>query len=98
MSTRIVLSPSCIRETMAIIIVSGGGHGDEMFRQFRPLYKGTLTANANVIRDRGNLQRLTEDGPLAEVDWETVYAPAPSGYSDSPAYQQSQPTHTNNHN
>ncbi len=77
---------------MAIIIVSGGGHGDEMFRHFRPLYKGTLTANANVNRERGNLQRFTEDGPLAEVDWETVYAPAPSGYSDSPAYQPSQST------
>ena len=47
MSTRIVLPLSCIEETMAIIIVSGGGQGDGMFRHFRPLYKGTLTANVN---------------------------------------------------
>src|SRR5260370_16973139 len=47
MSTRIVIPRSCIEETMAIIIVSGGGQGDGMFPHFRPLYKGTLTANVN---------------------------------------------------
>ncbi len=73
---------------MAIIIVSGGGHGDEMFRHFRPLYKGTLTANANVNRERGNSQRFTEDGPLAEVERGT------------PRHQVAIPIppHTNHHN
>jgi N-ethylmaleimide reductase len=89
--------------------------GDGMFRHFRPLYKGTLIANVNMNRERGNrliaegladliafgrpyianpdlVQRFTEDAPLAEVDWETVYAPGRRGYSDYPAYQPSQST------
>jgi N-ethylmaleimide reductase len=83
-----------------------------MFRHFRPLYKGTLIANVNMDRERGNrliaagladliafgrsyianpdlVQRFTEGAPLAEVDWETVYASGPHGYSDYPAYEPS---------
>ncbi|MGC1782295.1 MAG: alkene reductase [Acidobacteriaceae bacterium] len=88
---------------------------DGMFRHFRPLYKGTLIANVNMDRERGNrliaegfadliafgrpyianpdlVQRFTEDAPLAEVDWETVYASGPRGYSDYPTYRPSHPT------
>jgi N-ethylmaleimide reductase len=36
------------------------------------------------------VQRFTEDAPLAEVDWETVYGSGERGYSDYPAYQLSQ--------
>jgi len=32
---------------------------------------------------------LAENAPLAEVDWETVYASGPRGYSDYPSYQPS---------
>jgi N-ethylmaleimide reductase len=83
---------------------------DGMFRHFRPLYKGTLIANVNMHRERGNrliaegladliafgrpyianpdlVKRFTADAPLAEVDWETVYASGPHGYSDYAAYQ-----------
>ena len=38
--------------------------GDGMFRHFRPLYKGTLIANVNMDRERGN--RLIADG-LADL-------------------------------
>ena len=36
------------------------------------------------------VQRFAENAPLAEVDWETVYASGPHGYSDYPSYQPSQ--------
>ena len=88
---------------------------DGMFRHFRPIYKGTLIANVNMHRERGNrliaegladliafgrpyianpdlVQRFAARAPLAEVDWETVYASGAHGYSDYPAHQPSQPT------
>jgi N-ethylmaleimide reductase len=88
---------------------------DGMFRHFRPIYKGTLIANVNMHRERGNrliaegladliafgrpyianpdlVQRFAAGAPLAEVDWETVYASGSHGYSDYPTYQPSQPT------
>jgi N-ethylmaleimide reductase len=88
---------------------------DGMFRHFRPLYKGTLIANVNMDRERGNrlvaegladliafgrpyianpdlVQRFTDRAPLAEVDWETVYASGPRGYSDYPIYEPSHVT------
>ena len=40
-------------------------------------------ANPDLVR------RFAENAPLAEVDWETVYASGPRGYSDYPAYQPS---------
>src|SRR3984957_7249506 len=87
---------------------------DGMFRHFRPLYKGTLIANVNMNRERGNrliaegladliafgrpyianpdlVKRFTANAPLAEVDWETVYASGPHGYSDYATYQPTQP-------
>ena len=33
------------------------------------------------------VHRFAENAPLAEVDWETVYASGPHGYSDYPTYQ-----------
>jgi N-ethylmaleimide reductase len=36
------------------------------------------------------VQRFAENAPLAEVDWETVYASGPHGYSDYPTYQSPQ--------
>jgi N-ethylmaleimide reductase len=89
--------------------------GDGMFRHFRTVYKGTLIANVNMNRERGNrliaegladliafgrpyianpdlVHRFAAGAPLAEVDWETVYASGPHGYSDYPIYQASQPT------
>ena len=86
--------------------------GDGMFRHFRPFFKGTLIANVNMDRERGNrliregladlvafgrpyianpdlVQRLKENSPLAEVDWETVYGSGSRGYSDYPTYQPS---------
>jgi N-ethylmaleimide reductase len=89
--------------------------GDGMFRHFRPIYKGTLIANVNMHRERGNrliaegladliafgrpyianpdlVQRFAAGAPLAEVDWETVYASGSHGYSDYPSYQTSQAT------
>ena len=36
------------------------------------------------------VQRFADDAPLAEVDWETVYASGQHGYSDYPTYQSSQ--------
>jgi N-ethylmaleimide reductase len=36
------------------------------------------------------VQRFAENAPLAEVDWETVYAAGPRGYSDYPTYQSSE--------
>ncbi|HWO28699.1 MAG TPA: alkene reductase [Candidatus Acidoferrum sp.] len=88
---------------------------DGMFRHFRPIYKGTLIANVNMNRERGNrliaegfadlvafgrpyianpdlVHRFAAGAPLAEVDWETVYASGSHGYSDYPSYQPSQPT------
>jgi N-ethylmaleimide reductase len=44
----------------------------------------TYIANPDLVR------RFAENAPLAEVDWETVYASGPHGYSDYPTYQQSQ--------
>ena len=38
------------------------------------------------------VQRFAAGAPLAEVDWETVYASGAHGYSDYPAHQLSQPT------
>ena len=35
------------------------------------------------------VQRFADNAPLAEVDWETVYASGPHGYSDYPTYQSS---------
>ena len=35
------------------------------------------------------VQRFADNTPLAEVDWETVYASGPHGYSDYPTYQSS---------
>jgi N-ethylmaleimide reductase len=87
---------------------------DGMFRHFRPTYKGTLIANVNMNRERGNrliaegladliafgrpyianpdlVQRFAAGAPLAEVDWETVYASGPSGYTDYPTYPPSPP-------
>ncbi len=40
------------------------------------------------------VQRFAENAPLAEVDWETVYASGPRGYSDYPTYQSSQDSPT----
>jgi N-ethylmaleimide reductase len=37
------------------------------------------------------VQRFAENAPLAEVDWETVYASGSHGYSDYPTYQPSEP-------
>ena len=88
---------------------------DGMFRHFRPFYKGTLIANVNMDRERGNrlvaerladliafgrpyianpdlVQRFTDRAPLAEVDWKTVYASGPHGYSDYPTYEPSHAT------
>jgi N-ethylmaleimide reductase len=36
------------------------------------------------------VQRFAEGAPLAEVDWETVYASGPHGYSDYPTHQSPQ--------
>jgi N-ethylmaleimide reductase len=36
------------------------------------------------------VQRFAENAPLAEVDWETVYASGPHGYCDYPTYQPSE--------
>ncbi|HET6217905.1 MAG TPA: alkene reductase, partial [Acidobacteriaceae bacterium] len=36
------------------------------------------------------VQRFADNSPLAEVDWETVYASGPHGYSDYPTYQSSE--------
>jgi N-ethylmaleimide reductase len=36
------------------------------------------------------VQRFADNTPLAEVDWETVYASGPHGYSDYPAYESSE--------
>jgi N-ethylmaleimide reductase len=33
------------------------------------------------------VQRFSQSAPLAEIDWETVYASGPRGYSDYPTYQ-----------
>jgi N-ethylmaleimide reductase len=86
---------------------------DGMFRHFRRLYEGTLIANANMNRERGNrliaegladlvafgrpyianpdlVQRFAENASLAEVDWETVYASGPRGYSDYPTFLSSE--------
>jgi N-ethylmaleimide reductase len=41
-------------------------------------------ANPDLVR------RFAENAPLAEVDWETVYAAGPHGYSDYPTYQSSE--------
>ncbi|HEY2012550.1 MAG TPA: alkene reductase [Bryobacteraceae bacterium] len=83
---------------------------DGMFQYFRPLFKGTLIANVNMDRERGNrligegladliafgrpfianpdlVERFLQNAPLAEIDWETVYASGPRGYSDYPTYQ-----------
>jgi N-ethylmaleimide reductase len=38
------------------------------------------------------VQRFAAGAPLAEVDWETVYASGSHGYTDYPSYQPSQPT------
>jgi N-ethylmaleimide reductase len=38
-------------------------------------------ANPDLVR------RFAENAPLAEVDWETVYASGPHGYSDYTTYQ-----------
>jgi N-ethylmaleimide reductase len=87
---------------------------DGMFRHFRPIYKGTLIANVNMNRERGNrliaegladliafgrsyianpdlVERFAAGAPLAEVDWETVYASGPRGYTDYPTYPPSPP-------
>jgi N-ethylmaleimide reductase len=87
---------------------------DGMFRHFRPIYKGTLIANVNMNRERGNrliakgladliafgrpyianpdlVQRFAAGAPLAEVDWETVYASGLRGYTDYPTYPPSPP-------
>src|SRR3984957_3117143 len=84
--------------------------GDGMFRHFRPIFRGTLIANANMNAERGNrlvregvadmvafgrpyianpdlVERLASGAPLAEVDWETVYAAGPRGYSDYPTLE-----------
>jgi N-ethylmaleimide reductase len=34
------------------------------------------------------VERLATGAPLAQVDWETVYAAGPRGYSDYPALRQ----------
>ena len=36
------------------------------------------------------VERFAKNVSLAEVDWETVYASGPHGYSDYPAYQSSE--------
>ena len=36
------------------------------------------------------VQRFAKNAPLAEVNWETVYASGPHGYSDYPTYQPSE--------
>jgi N-ethylmaleimide reductase len=36
------------------------------------------------------VQRFADNTPLAEVDWETVYASGSHGYSDYPTYQSSE--------
>jgi N-ethylmaleimide reductase len=36
------------------------------------------------------VQRFADNTPLAEVEWETVYASGPHGYSDYPTYQSSE--------
>ena len=36
------------------------------------------------------VQSFAENTPLAEVDWETVYASGPHGYSDYPTYHSSE--------
>jgi N-ethylmaleimide reductase len=87
---------------------------DGMFRHFRHIYKGTLIANVNMNRERGNrliaegladliafgrsyianpdlVERFAAGAPLAEVDWETVYASGPRGYTDYPTYPPSPP-------
>jgi N-ethylmaleimide reductase len=38
------------------------------------------------------VQRFNENVPLAEVDWETVYASGPHGYSDYATHQPSKDT------
>ena len=43
-------------------------------------------ANPDLVR------RFAENAPLAEVDWETVYASGPHGYYDYAAYQSSRHT------
>jgi N-ethylmaleimide reductase len=44
----------------------------------------TYIANPDLVR------RFAENAPLAEVDWETVYASGSHGYSDYPTYQPSE--------
>ena len=84
--------------------------GDGMFEHFRPLYRGTLIANVNMDRERGNhlissgladlvafgrpyisnpdlVERFKAGYPLAEIDWNSVYASGAEGYSDYPSTQ-----------
>ncbi len=44
----------------------------------------SYVANPDLVR------RFAENAPLAEVDWETVYASGPQGYSDYPTCQSSE--------
>ncbi len=83
---------------------------DGMFEHFRPIYRGTLIANVNMDRERGNhlvadgladlvafgrpyisnpdlVERFATEKPLAEVNWDGVYASGPDGYTDYPPYQ-----------
>ena len=83
---------------------------DGMFEHFRPIYHGTLIANVNMDRQRGNrlvasgladlvafgrpyisnpdlVERFAKEEPLAEINWDGVYASGPSGYTDYPPYK-----------
>jgi N-ethylmaleimide reductase len=84
--------------------------GDNMFRHFRPIFRGTLIANVDMTAERGNrliaegladlvafgrpyianpdlAERLAAGAPLADIDWDTVYASGRRGYADYLALQ-----------
>jgi len=50
---------------------------------------GLVAFGRPYIANPDLVQRFTEDAPLAEVDWETVYGSGPLGYSDYSTYQPS---------
>jgi N-ethylmaleimide reductase len=47
-----------------------------------------LAAYLYLILQSDLVERLATGAPLAEVDWKTVYASGPRGYSDYPAMRQ----------
>jgi N-ethylmaleimide reductase len=69
------------------LIASVGMTAERGSRLITEAFADLVAFGRPYIANPDLVERLATDAPLADVDWKTVYASGPRGYTDYPTYQ-----------